>query len=257
MSAKPHILITNDDGIHAKGIYHLWNALKDHAIVTVVAPDKQQSGSAAAITIHSPLNLQRLSWNAADAWQVSGTPADCVRLSLSLLLDQEPDLIVSGINRGGNHGSALWYSGTVGSLIEGALKGVPGIAFSCVDYMHSNYEAAEPYIWPIVKHSLEHPFPQGNILNVNFPEDSAPRGVKLARQGKGYWTEEKLKRSQELEDNYRILHTPSWRHFDEHEESDVALLRQGFVTVVPVKIQELTDHDFLEERKAHFDLMFH
>ena len=126
MSKNFRILIINDDGIHAPGLIHLWKALVDLADVTIIAPAIEQSGVGLGITLRSPLHIESVAWNkGTPAWKISGTPADCVKMALSVILKTPPDLIVSGINRGSNSGRNVLYSGTVGGVIEGVLRNIP------------------------------------------------------------------------------------------------------------------------------------
>lgn len=258
MNKKPKILITNDDGISAKGIWHLWNSLKDFANVTVIAPAVEKSGVGLALTLHKPITINPIKWQAgSSAWKITGTPADCVRFGLRVVLQEKPDLIVAGINKGSNAGRNVLYSGTIGGVIEGTLRNIPGIAFSSVEEdQDPNYKQIEPYITPIVKHILEHPLSDGTILNVNFPEKvTAFKGVKMASQGRGFLKEDPQKRIHPKGSAY-YWHGGQWDHYDEHEDSDVSLLKQGYVTAVPIHVDQLTDHDFLKKRKIHFDSHF-
>ncbi|NGX38820.1 MAG: 5'-nucleotidase SurE [Chlamydiae bacterium] len=254
---KPKILITNDDGIEAKGIWHLWNALKGKADLTVVAPASEKSGTSLGLTLRSPITLNPFKWEGGtSAWKVTGTPADCVRFGMRILLEEKPDLIVSGINYGSNAGRGVLYSGTVGGVIEGALRNVPGIAFSSTSMTDPNFEAIEPYIFPLVENVLNHPLSSGTILNVNFPSHQKEfKGIKLARQGKGMWIEKPDERIHPDGDAY-YWHGGEWEHHPEHEESDVALLENGFITAVPIHIDQLTDYKFLERRKEDFEAYF-
>jgi len=255
---KPKILITNDDGIGAKGIWHLWHALKDQAEVYIVAPAIQKSGSGLALTIHKPITINPSPWEEnASAWKVTGTPADCVRFGIQVVLEGNPDIIVSGINRGSNSGRNVLYSGTVGGVIEGAMRGIPGIAFSSTEFEGDpNYTLIEPYAFPLVKHILEHPLTPGTILNVNFPTHLGEfKGMKLARQGKGLWVEDFDKRIHPDGEPY-FWHGGQWAEHDEHQESDVALLKDGYITAVPIQVNELTCHDSLNKRKTHFESHF-
>lgn len=152
---KPKVLMTNDDGINAPGIRHLWYALKDIADVTVIAPAQEQSATSLSITLRQPLMIQKQSWEGGDnIYSVTGTPADCVKMGISVILDREPDLVVSGINRGTNAGRNLLYSGTVAGCIEAALHGLPAIAFSCHDYWETDYTAAQEHVPNIFYHAL-------------------------------------------------------------------------------------------------------
>lgn len=255
---RPKILITNDDGITAKGIWHLWKALSGKADITIIAPSNQKSGVGLGLTLHKPIRIDPVKWeDSTPAWQVSGTPADCIRFGRSLVLDHTPDIIVSGINHGSNAGRNVLYSGTIGGVIEGALRKIPGIAFSSTSFDTPRYELIEPYIFPIIQHVLSHSLSEGTILNVNFPTHLEKfKGVKLARQGKGLWIEDPDRRVHPNGDPY-FWHGGKWAHHDEHEESDVALLEAGYVAAVPIHIDELTDHNFITERRdlfeSHFD----
>lgn len=252
---KPKILITNDDGINAKGIWHLWRALKDRANITIVAPAIEKSGVGLSLTLRKPLSIQPVTWESkAAAWKINGTPADCVRFGMRMVLkDEKPDLIVSGINRGSNAGRNVLYSGTIGGVIEGSMRDIPGIAFSNAEFDDPSYDHIEPHIFPIVKHILEHPLSSGTILNVNFPVKSLPlKGIKLARQGRGLWVEDPDQRIHPDGDTY-FWQGGQWSDHDEHDESDVALLKEGYITATPIHVDELTDHDFIQEHKEHFE----
>jgi 5'-nucleotidase len=253
MTDKPRILITNDDGISAPGLIYLYQAVMDFADVSIIAPALEQSGTGLGITIRDPLLIETVKWEKeTPAWKVSGTPADCVRMGLSVILKHKPDLIISGINRGANSGRNVLYSGTVGGVIEGVLRGVPGIAFSCCDFMAPSYDKTVGHILSIVQHLLKYPLPKGTLLNVNFPETDVVKGIKMARQGFGYWIEDPEERLHPEGHNYYWM-GGKWNEQEEHEESDVALLNAGYAAAVPIHVHEMTDHVFLNEHKATFD----
>jgi 5'-nucleotidase len=255
MSKKPKILIVNDDGIYAPGLKQLWNSLVDKSDLAIVAPAFEKSGAGLSLTLRKPLVIEPVSWEKeTPAWKVAGTPADCVRLAISIL-NYKPDLIVSGINRGSNSGRNVLYSGTVGGIIEGALRSIPGIAFSCEEFEKPDYEATAEYIYPFVQHILEHPLPNGTFLNVTFPTSKTIEGVKMARQGMGYWRESPQQRLHP-EGHYYYWMGGTWHHHEEHEESDVALLKKGYVTAVPIHINEMTDQKVFESRKNHLENLF-
>ncbi|MBI2812354.1 MAG: 5'/3'-nucleotidase SurE [Candidatus Melainabacteria bacterium] len=256
MDMKPKILIINDDGIEAPGLRNLWEALEGVGDLYIVAPTTEKSGVGLSITIRDPIMIKKVDWgNNTPAWKGSGTPADCVRMSLSVLLDFKPDLIVSGINRGANSGRNIFYSGTIGGVMEGALRNVPGIAFSCVDFVNPDYKLTQPLIAPIVQHILENPLPNGTILNVNFPATKEILGLKLARQGKGFWIEDPDHRIHPEGHSYYWL-GGKWWEMDEEEDSDVHLLKQGYAAAVPLHISELTDFKLFDERKEIFNASF-
>lgn len=255
MTQKPRILLTNDDGISAPGLKALWESLIDVADLTIIAPASEKSGVGLSLTLRDPLQIQSVNWESTPAWKVTGTPADCVRLGLSVILKEKPDLIVSGINRGANSGRNVLYSGTIGGVIEGTLRNVPGIAFSCADFENPDYSLTQPHIALLVKHILAHPLPQGTLLNVNFPMTPTIKGIKMAQQGKGFWIEDPSERLHPEGHPYYWL-GGKWYEHEEHEESDVHLLTQGYAAAVPIHVDQMTDMQLLKERKEQFDNYF-
>jgi 5'-nucleotidase len=253
---KPHILITNDDGITAPGIKHLWNALKDFATLSVVAPLNEKSGSGVSMTLTRPLEISPVTWgNTAKVWSVNGTPADCTKLYLSVISkEKKPDIILSGINKGSNAGRNVLFSGTIGSMIEATYKNIPGIAFSSLNYFDPQYKFCEKYIPTIVKHFLTHPMPTGSIINVNFPENIANgiTGIKLARQGKTFMTEDP--KPAEQDNHYWI--GGKWEKHEEEEDSDIHLLKHGYITAVPLNVSQLTHEQHLQSHRDVFDETF-
>lgn len=254
---RPKILITNDDGIHSVGLKQLWRSLADHAAISIIAPASDQSGSGLGVTLRTPLQVEPVEWEKqTPAWKVTGTPADCVKLGLAVILKEKPQLILSGINRGSNSGRTLLYSGTVGGVIEGAFRYVPGIAFSHESEMeNTDFAQLRKYIHPLVKYVLENPLPRGTILNVNIPEVSEFKGIKLARQGKSYWMDNPDARIHPEGNRYFWL-GGRWDDHQEEKDSDVSLLKEGYITVVPIHIDELTDHSLLQQRRPAFDRLF-
>ena len=251
---KPNILITNDDGVNASGIKYLCKALEDIATVTVVAPITERSASGMGLTVRHPLHLQEHHWSEkARIYSVTGTPADCIKMALSVVLDSTPDLVVSGINRGSNAGRNAIYSGTVAGTIEGALRGIPGIAFSCVSSSKPYYDTASRFVPRIVEHVLSTPLNPGTVLNVNVPsrkyEDIV--GMRVTRQGLGYWIEDPEKRVHPAGEPYYWL---GGKLIDHHEDEgrDTDLLEQGYLTATPLHVSELTDYLEVEKRQKSF-----
>ena len=166
-----HILLTNDDGIEAPGIKHLYQAMKDYDL-SIVAPDKEKSGCSTSISIKKDIAvIPSYIFPEIPSFSVSGTPADCIKLALSEHFVERPDWILSGINCGSNAGRNTFYSGTVGALIEGALHGIPGIAFSCVgnedhgfDIREDAYATAEHFIPSIFNFFNESSNSVANVL---------------------------------------------------------------------------------------------
>lgn len=245
---KKRILITNDDGFEAEGLYILCQNLIDKFDLTVVAPKEERSGSGAAITLNRPLRVQKeilkAPLSSIPCWSVDGTPADCVKIALSVLLCEEPDIVISGINRGSNAGRNLLYSGTVGACIESAHRSLPAIALSCVGLGHCRFDHAA-HIAPILIDWLEtHPLPRGCFLNVNVPAHETLRGIKLARQGLSYWVEDpQIERLHDGESGYFL--GGKCLNYTEKEGSDVAYLEEGYVSAVPIYADELTHLSWL------------
>ena len=256
MSKRPFILITNDDGIHAPGIRHLWEAVHEFADLAIVAPHSEKSGSGMSITWTRPLVVQEISWE-CPAWSITGTPADCVKMALSVLLNKKPDMIISGVNKGSNAGRTVLYSGTIGGVIEGSLKDIPGIAFSFSDLEIPPLSVTKKYIYPIIRHFLQNPLANGSIINVNFPYNakSIIKGFKLTRQGRGCWLEAPDKRTHPEGMHYYWL-GGKWTSTNEDPESDVFWLDQGFVTGVPIHVGELTDKHVLTTHKDTIEAIF-
>lgn len=173
-----NILIVNDDSIHAPGIAVLAKAAMALGDVWVVAPSDQCSAMSQKVTIRGSLKVDRV-WDfpvpVKAAYQVSGTPADCVKSALMQILDVKPDIVFSGINDGYNVGYDIAYSGTLGAAFEAVMSGVPAIAFSCESA--AKLAVAEEYLEPIARELVAQPLERGMVWNVNFP-GVAPEAVK-------------------------------------------------------------------------------
>jgi 5'-nucleotidase len=244
---RPLILVTNDDGYNAPGINHLIEFVKEIAEVVVVAPDSPQSGMGHAITIDSTLEVHRLNLDGAykglQAYSTSGTPADCVKLALHEILDRKPDLVVSGINHGANSSINVIYSGTMSAAIEAGVEGIAAIGFSLLDYSWSaNFEACKNVVQTLVKEALDKGIPSGTVLNVNIPktDGAAVKGMRVCRQAKANWKERFDKRVSPTGKEYYWL-TGDFILLDEGEDTDIAALEAGYVSIVPTQF-DLTAH---------------
>ncbi|OIP16737.1 MAG: 5'/3'-nucleotidase SurE [Comamonadaceae bacterium CG2_30_59_20] len=238
------ILICNDDGFRAPGIVALYEALKDFATVEVVAPEHNNSAKSNALTLHTPLYVQTV----AEGFRyVNGTPADCVHIALTGLLDYRPDLVLAGINNGANMGDDTIYSGTVGAAMEGYLFGIPSIAFSQVerDWLHLDAAAikARDLVLQMGQQNLIGSTPW--LLNVNIPNlPLAEMGhLKLCRLGRRHSAEKVITQmSPRGETMYWIGAAGSAK--DEAEGTDFHATTQGHIAMTPLKV-DLTDHDHL------------
>jgi len=255
---KLNILITNDDGIDSPGIWHLWHAVKDFANTTIVAPEHEQSVTALSITTRTPLRIKKREWESGSAFSVNGTPADCVKMAFSVLMEKEPDLVISGINRGTNAGRNVLYSGTCGGAIESTLRGVPSVAFSVFDYANPEFTCTKPYISQVIDFIQKYPLPGGTFLNVNFPtRTEGVKGVKFARQGREYLLEAPSMREHPSEGGHYYWMGMKFLACEEHENSDVTHLKDGYMTAVPVNVGELTHFTHLDQHKELFEKHFY
>jgi 5'-nucleotidase len=188
-------------------------------------------------------------------WAINGTPADCVKLGLHAIMQQVPDLVVSGINRGSNAGRNLLYSGTVGGATEGVMHDIPSIAFSCCDFEDPDYLGAADHVRQIVNYAIDHRLAHGTLLNVNFPSKHGPRnqGCRMTRQGKEMWVEDPDQRYHPTEGHHYYWLGAKLLECDEHEDSDISWLRKGYTTAVPIHVCELTDHRVLATHKSIFE----
>ncbi|MGZ5261969.1 MAG: 5'/3'-nucleotidase SurE, partial [Burkholderiales bacterium] len=186
------ILVSNDDGYFAPGISVLAEALARWAEVTVVAPERDRSGSSNSLTLDRPLTVRR----APNGYMfVNGTPTDCVHLAVTGLLDQLPDIVVSGINYGANMGDDTIYSGTVAAATEGFLLGIPSVAISLVAEGGGHFETAARVACDLVRRFSAHPLNQPVLLNINVPDATyeALRGTAVTRLGKRHKAEPVVK----------------------------------------------------------------
>jgi 5'-nucleotidase len=249
MSKKPLILVTNDDGITAPGLRTLIEVMKTIGNVVVVAPDSPQSGMGHAITVNSTLFVEKVKVDEGKQmeYSCSGTPADCVKLAVTQILDRKPDLCVSGINHGSNSSINVIYSGTMSAAIEAGIEGIPAIGFSLLDYSwNANFEAAKPYVKSIVENVLKEGLPKDVVLNVNIPNllKQELKGIKICRQARANWEEEFDKRTNPQGRIYYWL-TGKFVNLDHGEDTDEWALQNGYVSVVPVQF-DLTAHHCIQ-----------
>lgn len=248
---KPVILVTNDDGITAPGIRALVEAVKDLGEVIVVAPDSPQSGMGHAITIGTPLRLNKVDmFPGIESWQCSGTPVDCVKIARDKILHRKPDICVSGINHGANHSINVIYSGTMSAAMEAAIEGVPSIGFSSLDYsFDADFTVARTVANTLTRRVLQDGMHQHTLLNVNIPivKPSEFKGMKLCRQAYAKWDEEFDHRIDPRGKDYYWM-VGKFVNLDKGEETDVQALKNCYASVVPVKF-DLTDVQMKDQLK--------
>lgn len=235
------ILVTNDDGIFAEGLIALAQALESVGEVTIVAPASEQSASAHSLTLTRPLRIRK---HAERQFSVDGTPTDCITLALTrLLADQLPDIVVSGINYGGNLGDDVTYSGTVAGALEASVFGLPGIAFSLVTRSRFDFTHAAGFASELTRRVLTVGLPQGTILNVNIPPGPI-RGARLTHQGIKIAHSEVVEGLDPRGRPYFWIgeQQTSWK---EDEGSDYAAVAADVVSITPLRT-DMTDYRALE-----------
>lgn len=247
---KLHILICNDDGINAEGIYALVSELKTIADVTVIAPASQQSAVGHAITVNYPLRAVPFHKN-GDFFgtAVEGTPADCVKLGIGCLMKEKPDMVISGINHGSNTAVNIIYSGTVSAATEGTILGIPSIAVSLTSYHNLDFNYAAKFAAKLALLVAERGLPQRTLLNVNVPNvpESEIKGVVVTKQGVSIWEDRFDVRRDPANREYFWL-TGSMNVIDTEADTDQIAIKNNYVSVTPVHY-DLTDRRMLETMK--------
>jgi 5'-nucleotidase len=242
------ILLTNDDGIYADGLYHLYKQLIKIANVCVVAPDSQQSSVGHGITLNYPIWAKKVSRQGKHfGYAISGTPADCVKFGVSILLKKKPDVVISGINLGDNDGCSVFYSGTVAGAREGALLGIPSIAVSLATFVNPDYTFAAQCAARIAAEVHKRRMPKGTFLNVNIPNQPKERikGIQMTQQGLEPIHAQFYKRKDPQNNVYYWLSgKPPFKQ--KGERSDTIALKQNYVTVTPIHVDS-TDYTYLSE----------
>ena len=220
------ILLTNDDGVQSKGLQYLYNLLRIAYDVTVVAPERDMSGCSHSITLRTRLRVKQIT---TKVYSVTGTPTDCIVLGLNSIIDERPDMVISGINLGPNLGFDITYSGTVGGALEGAIWGVPSLAISITGV--GNFEDTSGCLFKMLSLVKENSLKKF-LLNINVPPE--PRGIKVTKLGKRVY-ENVVTTSRKY---YEIGGTPV--HAVSDGQTDVKAVEDGYISITPISL------DFLE-----------
>lgn len=248
----PLILITNDDGIQAKGIQTIARVAAKYGNVVVVAPNGPRSAQSSALTIEVPVSVKPVPSDVENITQfaVSGTPADCVKLAISQLLDEKPDLVISGINHGSNASINVIYSGTIGAAIEGALHGIPSIGFSLCDHdADADFEPSLPYYEQIIAKTINSEMPKDICLNVNAPKGEV-KGIRACRQAEGRWANDFGKTPAPRANDYYWLIGDFMFLNDNDMNADQCAIENGYITVVPLQF-DMTAYKAIEFCKQY------
>ncbi len=244
------ILLTNDDGIYAEGIYAAYKELSKFADVLVVAPEYEQSSVGHGITLFVPLFARKISPEKHfNGYAISGKPADCVKFGVSVLLKgKKPDLIVSGINLGSNDGCSVFYSGTVAAAREGALMGIPSFAISLNCFDDPDFSTAAKFTAKLARWVRQHGIPQGTYFNVNVPLGK-PKKALFTRQGREPIHEIFEKRKSPHDKHYYWMggKLPVYKN---DNTIDTYALKNRHITITPLH-SDLTDEAFLDKVKRH------
>jgi len=242
-----NVLLTNDDGIHAVALRRLKEELASLGRVMIVAPDRDQSATSHALTLHRPFRILQ---HEPDVCSVDGTPTDCVVTAFYGLFDAKPDLVISGINLGPNMGEDVFYSGTVAAAIEGALQGVPSISASLVTKEQADFVEPARFVARLVRRLLEHGLPRRHLLNVNLPGRPWPevRGVKITRLGSRIYHDTLIKKVDPRGRDYYWIggEDPEWEAID---GTDFEAVHDGWISVTPLRL-DLTAEPALEKIAA-------
>jgi 5'-nucleotidase len=234
-----NILLTNDDGVQSPGLRVLGAELAALGSVTVVAPDRDQSATSHSLTLQRPLRIHR---HGEREFSIDGTPTDCVLIAFHGLLDQKPDLVVSGINHGPNMGEDVFYSGTVAAAIEGSMQGVPAIAASLATHEAADFVAPARFVRRLVEAIAKRGLGGKAVLNVNLPHRpwETVQGVRFTRLGTRVYSDTLIEKTDPRGRAYYWIggQDPVWAS---HEGTDFHAVEHGHVSVTPLSL-DLTDY---------------
>lgn len=243
---KPLIFITNDDGVRAQGIAELIEVARPLGDVLVIAPDGQRSGNSNAITMEIPIVYKLLRQEPGlTVYECTGTPTDCAKLAF-YIGERQPDFIFSGINHGSNTAINVIYSGTMGAVFEGCVRGVPSVGFSLCDHKErADFSYCKPIFGQIAEKVLREGLPQGVCLNVNAPIGRL-NGVRVCRQADGFWDEEFVLGQSPFGKDYGWMTGFFSNREPEKQDTDICAIESGFVSVVPTRV-DMTAHEVLRQ----------
>ena len=244
---KPYILVTNDDGIEAKGLHKLVEALRPLGDLIVFAPNAPRSGASSSITT-TGIRFRLISEEEGlTVYSCDGTPVDCVKIALNNVLDRKPDLLVSGINHGSNAAVSVIYSGTMGAAAEGAIFKIPSVGFSLDDHLpDADFSASQKIVAIVCKKILEESLPNGTYLNVNIPTSKSVKGLKMCSQTEGKWENEFYETIDEHGEKCYLFAGEFVPKESQLPSNDISWLNKGYATIVPCKI-DITDYLLLSK----------
>ncbi|MCC8171899.1 MAG: 5'/3'-nucleotidase SurE [Parabacteroides sp.] len=251
MNRTPLILITNDDGVEAKGIKELIESLRELGELVVMAPDGPRSGMSGAITSEVPIGYSLVKQERnATIYKCTGTPVDCVKLAINEVVSRKPDLLVSGINHGTNAAICIHYSGTMGAAFEGCIFEVPSLGVSLTSHdPDADFSASCRYARAVARRLLKEGLPKGTYLNLNVPDEAQVKGLKVCRQAEGKWIKEYMK-VKSPSGKERFWLTGEFKEYHpEAADTDIYALDHGYASLVPCTI-DITDYASLNRLKS-------
>jgi 5'-nucleotidase len=236
-------MVTNDDGINSEGLITLADALKSIADVWVVAPEREMSAASHSLTLHRPLRVKKV---APNCYSVDGTPTDCVNLGVNSILKTKPELIVSGINKGGNLGCDISYSGTVSAAMEGTMLGIPSFAISLVAKKNFKFQTAASFALRLAIYILKNGIPKGILLNVNVPnaKKDEVNQYRITRQGKRIHGSSIVEKTDPRGEKYYWF-ADNNLGFEEMKDADSQAIDQNCISITPLLL-DMTDHASIE-----------
>ena len=252
MEKRPTILVTNDDGYLAKGLQTLASLMRQIGKVVVVSTEEVKSAQSHSMTINEPLRVRTLEKHDDFEMDVlNGCPVDCAKVGFQMLMEEYPDILVSGINHGSNASTNVIYSGTMAAVVEACMDGIPAVGFSVEDYSHdANFSHVEKYILEITKKVLAEGLPKGVCLNVNFPkysEGNPIKGLKVCRQAKARWKEIFDKRKDPHGREYFWI-GGDFIVEDDGTDTDIFALKNNYASIVPTHY-DWTAYDVMDQLK--------
>jgi len=235
MTGRLEILVTNDDGIHSEGIIVLARALHEIGDVFVVAPDREKTAVAHSLTLHRPLRVEKIKRN---FWTVDGTPADCVYLGVNAILSHPPQLIVAGINKGGNMGDDVTYSGTVSAAFEGTLLGIPSFAISIDARSHFKFHTAARFAVRVARYIVRKGLPKDTFLNINVPnvDEKEIKSYKITQQGR--WTQNGNAVVEKIDPRGKKYYwiAGGRQVFSKRGETDIKAVSNFYISITPMHL---------------------
>lgn len=270
---RPLFLITNDDGIFAKGLRTLVMAVRDLGDIVVMAPSRNASGSAHSFTASRPIRVESIDSAAflpgqeflasdkgarggadsLDIYACDGTPVDCVKVCMQYFCPRIPTLVLSGINHGSNSSINILYSGTMAAVLEASMSGLPAIGFSLLDHSpNADFSSSIPFIHSIVKTALDKGLPHGLSLNVNIPvpQDGVIKGVRVCRQAEARWLDSYERRIDPKGMPYFWI-AGRFECLDKTDDTDQWALENGYISIVPTTF-DFTAHNYISNIRTLF-----